>query len=374
MLNIVSFSALVLLVAIRLLAVGRSPRFRLLPNGRYLFLAIVALLASPASKLAGAADKDTVVARVGTEVISQTELERRLTVARIELERQWYQHQLRVIDEMAQDALLRNEAKKRKITVAELMRQEVDAKARVISDAEVNEFIQVNKARIPAGLTDPKPQARQMLEKQTRDARLSAFMSNLRDQYKVEILMPEPVVPAVQVNTKGAPALGPEKAPITILEFSDFQCPYCKTAVQTLKRISEKYGDRVRLVYRHFPLPDIHPRAMEAALAGSCAAEQGKFWPYHDVLFNNQQKLEKADLIRYGGEVGLSVGQFEKCMASPKAAAVVSDDIAEARALGLSTTPTFFINGRVLLGAQPYENFEKLIERELSRISARAKQ
>ena len=373
MLNVVSVPVLFLLGAIRLLAVGRSPRFRLLSNGCYLFLATVALLASPAAKLAGAADKDTTVARVGNEVISQTELDRRLTVARVELERQWYQHQLRVIDEMAQEALLRNEAKKRNITVAELRRQEIDAKARVISDAEVDEYIQVNKARIPPGLTDPRPQARQMLEKQTRDARLRVFMGNLRDKYKVEILMPEPFVPPVQVNTKGAPALGPEKAPVTILEFSDFQCPYCKTAVPTLKRLSEKYGDRVRLVYRHFPLPDIHPRAMEAALAASCAAEQGKFWPYHDVLFNNQQKLEKADLIRYGGEVGLSVGQFEKCMASPKAAAVVADDIAEARALGLSTTPTFFINGRVLLGAQPFENFEKLIERELNRSPVGAK-
>jgi predicted DsbA family dithiol-disulfide isomerase len=320
-----------------------------------------------------AADGDKAVARVGGETISQSDLDKRLTISRMELDRQWYQHKLKVLDEMAQDKLLSIEAKKRNITVSELLRQEVDAKARPVSDGDVEQFLQMNKSRIRPDATNPQAQVRQALEKQSRDAQRRVLLGSLRDQHKIEFLLPEPESPSAPVGTKGAGALGPENAPVTIVEFSDFQCPFCQKSQEVLKQIRQKYGDRVRLVYRDFPLPDIHPQAPKAAVAARCAGEQGKFWPYHDVLFANQQRLDQTDLVRYARDLGLSTAQFEQCLSTDKFADAIADDIAEARSLGLSSTPMFFVNGRVLIGAQPFENFQKIIERELNQKKATSK-
>ncbi|MGH7845298.1 MAG: thioredoxin domain-containing protein [Candidatus Binatia bacterium] len=345
----------------------------LLPAGWGRFVAILVLFVCvfPAGGVQSA-DGDKAVARVGGEPIFQSDLDKRLTISRMELERQWYQHKLKVLDEIAQDRLLSMEAKKRDVTVSELLRQEVDAKARPVSEGDVEQFLQMNKSRIRPDMANPQEQVRQALEKQSRDAQRRVLLGSLRDQYKIEFLLPEPESSFAPVGTKGAGAVGPENAPVTIVEFSDFQCPFCQKSQQILKKIRETYGDRVRLVYRDFPIPEIHPQATKAAVAARCAGEQGKFWPYHDMLFSNQQRLDQADLIRYARDLGLSAPQFEQCLSTDRFAGAVADDIAEARSLGLSSTPMFFVNGRILIGAQPFENFQKIIERELNQKKATA--
>ncbi len=178
----------------------------------------------------------------------------------------------------------------------------------------------------------------------------------------------QPTLPAVvDVSVDDDPARGPEDAAVTIIEFSDFQCPYCgRFFQQTLPQLMAQYGDRVRFVYRDFPLDQIHPNARNAAIAAECADDQGKFWEYHDVLFSNQQALGVADLKRYAEQLGLDVAAFSQCLDSQKYNDEVNADLRDGLQAGVTGTPTFFINGRRVVGAQPLQTFQTLIDQALA--------
>jgi protein-disulfide isomerase len=163
------------------------------------------------------------------------------------------------------------------------------------------------------------------------------------------------------------PSRGPEDAPITIVEFSDFQCPFCRRVLPTLEQVMEKYPGQVRVVYRNLPLRS-HKRARPAAEAALCANDQGQFWPYHDMLFENTRQLSDEDLLRYAGEVGLDSDQFQACYDEQRFAQQVSDDMAAARAAGANGTPAFFVNGVLLSGAKPPADFFRVIDAELERL------
>lgn len=170
-----------------------------------------------------------------------------------------------------------------------------------------------------------------------------------------------------KVEEAGNPALGPQNAPITIIEFSDFQCPFCKSFHdQTFSRLQKKYEGKIRFVYRDFPLSEIHPLAQGAAEAADCANEQGKFWEYHDMLFQYQPQLEATALMAYANKLNLDMKVFQACLESHKYKSEVEGDYAMAIGLGLTGTPTFFVNGRILVGAQPLEAFSAYIDAELA--------
>jgi len=152
-----------------------------------------------------------------------------------------------------------------------------------------------------------------------------------------------------------------------MVKFEDFHCPYCKKAQPTVAQVLSKYEKKIRLVHRDFPIDSIHPAARKAHEAGRCANEQGKFWQYHDLLYANAPKAEAADLKSYAEEIGLDVPAFEKCVASGKFRDVVQKDVDEGNRLGVTGTPTFYINGRLLSGAQPFESFATIIDEEISR-------
>ena len=158
-------------------------------------------------------------------------------------------------------------------------------------------------------------------------------------------------------------------AKVTIVEWSDFQCPFCSRVVPTLKQIEDQYGDSVRIVFRNQPLP-FHQNAKPAAEAAMAANEQGKFWPMHDKLFANQQALDRASLERYAGEIGLDVGKFKAALDSGKFTKRVEEDSAAGAAVGANGTPTFFINGREFVGAQPFESFKNVIDEEIKKADA----
>lgn len=168
------------------------------------------------------------------------------------------------------------------------------------------------------------------------------------------------------IATAGAAAKGPDDAPITIIEFADFECPFCGRVASTLGRIEKVYQGRVKFVWKHFPL-SIHKNAVPAALAAEAARKQGKFWEYHDKLFENQQQLTMNDLKRYSQELQLDEALFEKHMSEPELRKRVDTDRDEAEQLEVSVTPSFFINGRYLRGAQPFEAFAKVIDEELTK-------
>jgi protein-disulfide isomerase len=172
------------------------------------------------------------------------------------------------------------------------------------------------------------------------------------------------------VDVATAPAKGSANATVTVAEFSDFQCPFCLGVNPTLKQLEDMYKDRVRFVWKHLPLVGIHPQAMGAAVAAEAARNQGKFWEYHDKLFANQKTLEPADLRRYAQELGLDIARFDKDREDPELKTKVLEDMAEASSLGVKSTPTFFINGRLVRGAMPLETFTTIIDRELAKQNA----
>lgn len=176
----------------------------------------------------------------------------------------------------------------------------------------------------------------------------------------------------ISVNTTNAHFKGVESAPVTVVEFSDFECPFCARFYSpTLSQLLSEYVDtgKVKFVYKHFPLVSIHPHALKAAEASECAAEQGAFWEYHDKLFENQQFLTVQDLKKYAENLGLNTDQFNDCLDSGKYYEKVQQDLSEGQKSGVTGTPAFFINGILLSGAQPFETFQKIIETELNRLN-----
>jgi len=168
------------------------------------------------------------------------------------------------------------------------------------------------------------------------------------------------------IDVTGAPAKGPENAPITIAEFADFQCPFCARVTPTLQNIEQVYKNQVRFVWKHLPL-GIHAHAVEAARAAEAARNQGKFWEYHDLLFENQKELGTDALKKYASDLKLDLGRLQKDMASPDLQKKIDADVSLADTLEVEVTPSFFINGRYVRGAQPYEVFEKIINEELTK-------
>jgi len=168
------------------------------------------------------------------------------------------------------------------------------------------------------------------------------------------------------INIAGAQVKGPANAPVTIVEFSDFQCPFCARVAPTLKRIEDEYKDNVRIVWKHLPL-DIHKDAVGAALAAEGAAKQGKFWEFHDVLFANQKTLGPEDLKQYAKDLRLDMKRFEIDLLNSEDKKKIDNDVAEAKSLGVNGTPGIFINGRFVEGAQPFEVFAKIIDEELTK-------
>ncbi len=167
------------------------------------------------------------------------------------------------------------------------------------------------------------------------------------------------------MRTDGAPSLGPERAPVTIVEFSDFNCPYCQQWHQTtFGPIMDAFPDQIRFVYRDFPI--LSQESAVAAQAAHCAADQGAYWEFHDALFSGRYSLGREAYIRYANEIGLDAVALEACLDQGRYAGMVQDSASYAAGLGITGTPTFFINGIRIVGSQPLQNFVQIIRSELN--------
>jgi protein-disulfide isomerase len=275
-----------------------------------------------------------------------------------------YNLRRQVLEEWIARTLLQRQASRRGIRVSEFTQGEIESKARPVTPEEIRAAYEKEKVRFK-DVTEAEAltQIESRLRQQRIKERKSAFLKELRANAGVKVLL-EP--PRVAVEAGDDPARGPKDAPVTIVEFADFQCPYCARVLPTLKRLEEQYGDQIRLVFRHFPL-SFHKQAAKAAEAAECAREQGKFWEMHASLFARQANLEVADLNQRASDLGLNTEQFGQCLESGKYSAAWRKDMSHGSSYGVSGTPAFFINGRSLSGAQPYESFAEVIEEELER-------
>jgi len=302
------------------------------------------------------------VARIGGKTISLQQLQDKSAAAEAKAQQDLYDARSGALEQMVDDQLLEDEAAKRGISKDDLVKQEVTDKIVQPTDEDVNAFYEKNKARIRQPLDQIKDQVRGRLVQQAGNKRMQEFLDGLKAGDPVEVYL---APPRFKVDTEGHPREGSPTAPVQIVEWSDFQCPYCSMADDTVKQVQTKYGDKVALIYRHFPLP-MHDHAHRAAEAAMCADDQGKFWQYHDTLFANQHALTDDDLIKYAGNVGMNADDFKACLTSNKHQADVDADASDGEKVGMSGTPGFYINGRMLSGAQPIEAFSEIIDQELA--------
>jgi protein-disulfide isomerase len=274
-----------------------------------------------------------------------------------------YEARRNAIDEITGEKLIEMEAKARGVATAALIDQEITSKIKTVTDADVSTWYDANKSRTQgASLDQVRGPIRNLLTQQRTAVAYQSFVEQLKLKTPVRIML-EP--PRQKIATANSPAQGPASAPIELVEFSDFQCPFCYRAHPTVKQVLSTYGNKIRFVYRNYPLPN-HPNARPAAEAAQCANEQGQFWAYHDRLFADQTKLGDADLKASAAALGLDAGKFNACVDSHKYKDRIDADVQAGNEAGVNGTPAFFINGRMLSGAQPYDEFKRLIDEELA--------
>ena len=307
------------------------------------------------------------LAEVNGEAISAEEVDKAVRPQISKLEEQIYTIKKQRVEAIIRDRLLAQEAKRRGVSTQSLLDAEVTSKVGLVTEQEVEQFYQANKSRFPGDETEARDKIRSGLQGQKIGAKRDEFLRALRAKANVVVHLAAPPVTRVEVSAVGAPAKGPANAPVTIVEFSDFHCPFCKRVNPTLDTIAQRYGDRVRIVFRDFPIDQLHPGARKAHEAARCANEQGKFWAYHDMLFDKAPRATPEDLKTYARDLKLDVAAFDRCVASGKYVEAVRKDNEEGARLGVSGTPAFFINGRLVSGAQPLEAFVQVIDDELTR-------
>jgi protein-disulfide isomerase len=274
------------------------------------------------------------------------------------------------LDQIVQDKLLAKEAAARSMTKEDLEKAEIDGKAGEPTQDEIKAFYDSNKARMSGKtLEQATPDIEKGLRQMKLQTRRGEFMKELQGKAQLKVLLEPPRV-EVKVPVGWPGTKGSDRAPVTLVEFSDFQCPYCKRAEPTIEQLRSDYGDKLRFVYRDYPLP-FHPRAMPASIAVHCAADQGKYWEMFNNLMHEQGDLGDDDLKKRAAAVGLDAAKFAQCFDSKKPEPAIKESSDDGAAAGVSGTPSFFVNGRMLVGARPIEEFKALIDEELARAGSK---
>jgi len=267
------------------------------------------------------------------------------------------------LNDVIDSKLIEIEAKKRNIKPEVLINQEVTSKIKPVTDEEASAFA---KGKVPDNkFKEYKDRIKMYLSKQQEGEVKKNFAQSLRAKYKVEMKIKKPKKAKMEVKLNGdEPTKGDNKAKVVVVEFSDFQCPFCKRASTNGASIVKEYGNKVKYAFKQFPL-SFHDKAHRAAEAAVCMQDQGKFFEYHDKLFENNQALEEADLKKYAVEVGGDAAKFDECLKSGKSKARVDKDMADGQKYGVSGAPTYFVNGEAVVGAVPYEEIKKAIDEAL---------
>ena len=299
---------------------------------------------------------DPVVATFEGKQITMSELDGFLSKDLYEMRRQG-------LESMILRQLVEKEAKKAGKSEEEFLRAIAEKAAPAAPEEELRKIFEQNKEAFGGrSFEEVKPFIQARMGQEQGQEVVMAFLDELKAKANVKILLDEP---RTVVAAEG-PSKGPADAPVTIVEFSDFQCPFCSRAAKTADQVVANYAGKVRLVFRDFPLP-FHERAPKASEAGLCAADQGKFWEMHDEMFANQDKLAPDDLKGLAKKIGVDSGAFDACLDSSKHAVQVKKNTEDAKKAGISGTPAFFINGRLISGAQPYEKFKEVVDEELAK-------
>jgi protein-disulfide isomerase len=330
---------------------------------------LVALTAcSSSAQQARRPSQSDVVATVGSQSITLSEVDEKALDAPVsnfsgKLSQALYDARRAALEEIVASRLMDEAAKQQGVDRAALVEKEITSKVAAVTEPEIEAWYQTNQSRVQgASLEQVRQPIRMFLTQERVMKARGQYIDALKSKTKVLVLL-DPPRQTVKMAAK-SPMRGPADAPIQIVEFSDFQCPFCQRVGPALKQVFDTYGDRVHLIYREYPLPN-HPNAKQASEAGLCANEQGKFWPFHDRLFANQQRLSSSELKQHAADLGLDTARFNACVDSHKYTEQVEADMTAGNEAGVNGTPAFFINGRLISGAQPFEEFKRIIDDEL---------
>ncbi len=284
------------------------------------------------------------------------------SVTAAELDAQMYEQRKQALDQLVVKRLVEQKAKDEKVSEEALFKREVQEKVKPPSEEEMKAFYgeQSKQQQLPPFEQVKEQISQYMVRPQLQQAQ-QAFVEKLKAEYQVNIALRPP---KVEVAAEG-PSKGPAGAKVTIVEFSDFECPYCSKAEESVNEVMKAYDGKVRLVYRDFPLP-MHPNAEKAAEAAHCAGDQDKYWPMHAKLFANQKALEPEALKGYAKELGLDEAKFATCLEKGEKKELVEANRKAGEKAGVTGTPSFFINGYMISGAQPFSEFKSLIDAELA--------
>ncbi|MBC7690765.1 MAG: DsbA family protein [Methylotenera sp.] len=306
-----------------------------------------------------------VVAKIGDQNISDAELIGEDKLEFFELKKREYDLRMDRLNKLIEERLVGAEAKKAKMTLPEFMEKKVIGGDIKISDKDYKKFVAEKK--IPESQINPqiKERINAYLQNQKKQEKVQAYVAKLTKGSPVEVYFTKPKMD-VKVEVGEAPTMGPKDAKVTIIEFSDFQCPFCSRGADVVHEIKKKYGNKVQIAFKNFPLP-MHKDAIPAAEAAQCVKDQSadKFWKFHDLAFKSQDKLDAASLEKYAKDAGADVAKFKECQAAGKSKALVQADMAYGEKVGVKSTPTFFVNGQIVSGAVPIENFSEIIDEEL---------
>lgn len=303
------------------------------------------------------------IAVVGGQPIYDDDLLPFVQAQVFQLRLQEYELKSRALENLVNQRLLEADAKQKGIPVANILEREVDAKVPEPTEAELQALYIVQKELLKKPFDELRPQLFQLLKQAKLQQARQDYYKNLREQAGVSIFLQKP---RVEVAHDPARLRGSPKAALVIVEFSDFQCPYCRAVQPTLKSLLAKYEGVVSLGYRDLPLRDIHPQAQLAAEASRCAADQGRFWEYHDSLFDNPNKLHREGLIEQARALKLDEKQFDSCLTVGKYKAQIEQDRLLGLRAGLTGTPGFIIDGNLFTGNLPQDAFEKAIQEALA--------
>jgi len=312
-----------------------------------------------------ASDAVKPAATIGNTAISLSELDAAIGARLNRIRNDEYNIRRNVLEDLIATKLIDAEAARRHVTSEELFKTEIEARITPPVLAEI-EPVYDGVADRYQGLTKDQALAEiaDGMRRQRIGTRRAQFIKELRAAAGVKVNL-EP--PRVAVKADG-PSRGGANAPVTIVEFSDFECPFCGHAVETLQQVEKKYGDNVLIVFRDYPLFS-HRTAKRAAEAAHCAEELGKFWEMHDRLFTKGGPLSDGDLYRFAGQAGIDRNKFDQCLTSGKYKEAWKPSQDEGNRVGVTSTPSFFINGRMLVGAAGYDVFSKIIDEELANVA-----
>lgn len=327
-------------------------------SARLLWILVLACLSAPAQNTPASSTTPLVLAEVEGRKLTDADLEQKKSGSLLQARYQYYMSQRKALDQLVEEKLLSLAAEREHLTVDQLLEKKVYKDLKDPTEDQLQVYYEGMES------DEPYPSVRDRvldhIRQLRRDKARAAYLKTLRSQANLRILLAPPLA---DVTVEDALVRGPRNAPVQLVEFADYECPYCEKVNPLIQKLQEEYGDKVSVAYKDFPLP-MHHRAQKAAEAARCAGEQGKYWEYHDVLYYSRQ-LDVNELKKHAQVLKLDENSFSKCLDGGLEAAAVKKDLEEGKKLGLTGTPSFFVNNHFFHGAVDYSELREMVEQQL---------